>query len=87
MKDNRMKTIKFAVTKSLPVLFGYLFLGSAFGIMLYEAGYNVLFAVLISVVIYAGSGQFLFVSFLSSAASLPTVALRSEEHTSELQSP
>ncbi len=75
MKDNRMKTIKFAVTKSLPVLFGYLFLGSAFGIMLYEAGYNVLFAVLISVVIYAGSGQFLFVSFLSSAASLPTVAL------------
>ena len=74
MKDNKLKTIKFALSKSLPVLFGYLFLGSAFGIMLYEAGYNVLWAVLISLVVYAGSGQFLLVSLLSSAASLPTVA-------------
>ena len=74
MKENKYKTIKFAITKSLPVLFGYLFLGSAFGIMLYEAGYNVVWAVLISFVVYAGSGQFLLVSLLSSAASLPTVA-------------
>ena len=74
MKDSKLKTIKFALSKSLPVLFGYLFLGSAFGIMLYEAGYNVLWAVLISFVVYAGSGQFLLVSLLSSAASLPTVA-------------
>ncbi len=42
--------------------------------MLYEAGYTVLWAILISVVVYAGSGQFLLVSLLSSAASLPTVA-------------
>ncbi len=74
MKTNKAQTIKFALKKSLPVLFGYLFLGSAFGIMLYEAGYNVLWAILISVVVYAGSGQFLLVSLLSSAASLPTVA-------------
>lgn len=74
MKISKRKTIKFALKKSLPVLFGYLFLGSAFGIMLYEAGYNVLWAILISVVVYAGSGQFLLVSLLSSAASLPTVA-------------
>lgn len=74
MKENKLSTIKFALKKSLPVLFGYLFLGSAFGIMLYEAGYNVLWAILISLVVYAGSGQFLLVSLLSSAASLPTVA-------------
>ena len=74
MKENKLKTIQFALTKSLPVLFGYLFLGSAFGIMLYEAGYNVVWAILISFVVYAGSGQFLLVSLLSSAASLPTVA-------------
>ena len=42
MKDNKLKTIQYALTKSLPVLFGYLFLGSAFGIMLYDAGYNVI---------------------------------------------
>lgn len=75
MKASKMQTIKFAVKKSLPVLFGYLFLGSAFGIMLYEAGYNVLWAVLISVTVYAGSGQFLLVSLLSSAATLPTAAV------------
>ena len=31
MKYSKSATIKFAVQKSLPVLFGYLFLGSAFG--------------------------------------------------------
>lgn len=74
MKQNNLQTIQFAFKKSLPVFFGYLFLGSAFGIMLYEAGYNVLWAILISIVVYAGSGQFLLVSLLSTAASLPTAA-------------
>lgn len=72
---SKTATIKYALKKSLPVLFGYLFLGSAFGIMLYDAGYNWIWAVLISVVVFAGSGQFLLVSLLSSAASIPTVAM------------
>ena len=75
MGYSKSSTVKFAVKKSLPVLFGYLFLGSAFGIMLYEAGYNWIWAVFISLFVYAGSGQFLLVSLLSSAASLPTVAM------------
>lgn len=74
MTDNK-QTFIFALKKSLPVLFGYLFLGSAFGIMLYDAGYNFLWAIFISIVVYAGSGQFLLVSLLSSAASLPTVII------------
>lgn len=75
MGYSKSSTVKFAVKKSLPVLFGYLFLGSAFGIMLYEAGYNWIWAVFISLFVYAGSGQFLLVSLLSSAATLPTVAM------------
>lgn len=75
MGYSKSSTVKFAVKKSLPVLFGYLFLGSAFGIMLYEAGYNWIWAAFISLFVYAGSGQFLLVSLLSSAASLPTVAM------------
>lgn len=75
MRTNKLSSIKFAFNKSLPVLFGYLFLGSAFGIMLYEAGYSWVWAVFISIFVYAGSGQFLLVSLLSSAASLPTVAM------------
>lgn len=74
MKKSRKATIKFALEKSLPVLFGYLFLGSAFGIMLYEAGYNFIWAIFISLTVYAGSGQFLLVSLLSANASIPTVA-------------
>lgn len=71
----RGKTISYAFKKSLPVLFGYLFLGSAFGIMLYDIGYNWVWAIFISLFVYAGSGQFLLVSLLANGASLPTVAL------------
>ena len=59
----------------LPVLFGYLFLGAAFGIMLFKAGYNWVWAALISLLVYAGSGQFLLVSLISSGAGLATTAL------------
>ncbi|MDE5984949.1 MAG: AzlC family ABC transporter permease [Eubacterium sp.] len=74
MDKNKKATFHFALKKSLPVLFGYLFLGSAFGIMLYDAGYNFMWAIFISLLVYAGSGQFLLVSLLSSAAAVPTVA-------------
>lgn len=38
-------------------------------------GYNWIWAIFISIIVYAGSGQFLLVSLISSAASLPTVAM------------
>ena len=75
MKKSKGATIRFAVKESLPVLFGYLFLGSAFGIMLYKAGYNWLWAIFISLIVYAGSGQFLLVSLISAKADLATTAL------------
>lgn len=75
--ESKGATLLFALKKSLPVLFGYLFLGSAFGIMLYEAGYNWVWAIFISVIVYAGSGQFLLVSLLSSGASIATTAMMS----------
>lgn len=71
----KKNTVLFALKKSLPVLFGYLFLGSAFGIMLYDAGYNFIWAIFISLLVYAGSGQFLLVSLLSQKAGIPTVAM------------
>ena len=72
---NKKETLQFALKKSLPVLFGYLFLGSAFGIMLYDAGYNFIWAIFISLTVYAGSGQFLLVDLLRQGAGLPTVAM------------
>lgn len=75
MKYNKSATLRFAFKQSLPVLFGYLFLGAAFGIMLFKAGYNWAWAALISLLVYAGSGQFLLVSLISSGAGLATTAL------------
>lgn len=75
MNKSKTKTISFALKKSLPVLFGYLFLGSAFGISLYEIGYNWIWAIGISLIVYAGSGQFLLVSMLASQTSLFNVAI------------
>lgn len=75
MKNNKRKTIAFALKKSLPVLFGYLFLGSAFGIMLYEIGYNWIWAIVISLLVYAGSGQFLLVSMLANHDSLLNIGI------------
>ena len=75
MKKINSKTLYFAFKMSLPVLFGYLFLGSAFGIMLYEAGYNFVWAIIISLFVYAGSGQFLLVSMLTSHAALSDIAI------------
>lgn len=65
----------YALKKSIPVFCGYIFLGMAFGILLAQNGYNFLWALLISVVVYAGSLQFALVSFLVAHTSLTTVAL------------
>lgn len=59
-----------ALRLSLPVLFGYIPLGAAFGVMFSELGYHWLYATLMGVVIYAGAGQFLAVGLLANQAGL-----------------
>jgi 4-azaleucine resistance transporter AzlC len=66
---------KFALIQTLPVLFGYLFFGIAFGLLLQRAGYPVLWALLISTFVYAGSMQFVLVGILGSGMDLLSVAL------------
>lgn len=48
---------------TIPVLTGYLFIGIAFGVMFAEKGYSFLWAILMSTLVYAGSGQYLAVNF------------------------
>lgn len=67
-------TIRSAFQLTLPVLCGYLFIGIAFGVMLREVGYGAPWAFLCSLLIYAGSGQYLLVALIASGASLLTVA-------------
>ena len=69
------KYIKYAFSRTLPVLFGYIFLGIAFGIVLQQAGFNFIWAFCISLFLYAGSMQFVLVPLLASTASPLTVAV------------
>jgi 4-azaleucine resistance transporter AzlC len=57
------KAFKKAFPYTIPVLTGYLFIGIAFGVMFAEKGYSVWWAVLMSLLVYAGSGQYLAVNF------------------------
>ena len=71
--DRKALSAAFPVT--VPVLMGYLAIGMAFGFMLQAVGYNFIWAFFMSITIYAGSGQYLGVTLLSTAAALGTVAL------------
>ena len=69
------KALAAAFPVTVPVLMGYLSIGIAFGLMLERAGYNFIWAFFMSLTIYAGSGQYLGVELLATAAGLGTVAV------------
>ena len=58
---------------TIPVLTGYLFIGIAFGVMYAEKGYSFLWAILMSLLVYAGSGQYLAVNFFTPGISFVQV--------------
>lgn len=62
-----MKTRAFraAFPLTLPVLAGFSFLGIAFGILMSAKGYAAGWAVLMSLVVFAGSAQYLALTFLT----------------------
>ena len=68
-------TFKNAFVDTLPVMTGYLFLGFGFGIYLNQNGYGPLWALAMSLFIYAGSMQFVAVSLMTGGANLLTTAL------------
>lgn len=67
--------VKAAFYRSLPVLGGYLVLGVGFGILLGSVGYGPLWALAMSLAVYAGSMQYVGVSLIAGGASVLTVAL------------
>ena len=68
-------TWKTAFTKSLPIMGSYLFVSMAYGLVMQEAGYSYLWSLLTSFTVYTGAFQFVLATFLSSGASILTVAL------------
>ena len=67
--------LKKAFKASVPVMGGYLLLGTGFGILLSSEGYGVPWAFSMSLFIFAGAMQYAMVPMMAEGASLLTVAL------------
>lgn len=74
-EDMKTKELLFSFKKTIPVFLGYIVLGMAFGILLNQAGYGVLWAIATSTFVYAGSMQFALIGFLGTPISLLSVVL------------
>ena len=70
-----LRLLKTALISTIPVMTGYLLLGTAFGILLADKGYSVWWALLMSVTVFAGSMQFVAVDLLSNGAALLSAAM------------
>lgn len=68
------RELKYALGKTIPIMFSYLFLSMAFGIMMNQAGFPFYWAYLVSLTVYTGAFQFVIVSFLSAGAGIATIA-------------
>lgn len=66
---------KAAFPVTIPVLLGYLSIGIAFGLLFEKAGYNFIWAFLMSLVVYAGAMQFIAVSFFYGGIGLLQIAI------------
>lgn len=69
------KLVKLAIKQTIPVMVGYIVLGIAFGLLLHHAGYNFLWAFFISFVVYAGSMQFVLISFLQGTIGIGSIII------------
>lgn len=70
-------TIKYAFIASLPVMAGYVVLGTGFGLLLYDKGYGFWWALAMSIFIFAGSLQYVGVSMIASGVGLVACAITS----------
>ena len=70
-----MKKLRSNFVRTFPVMAGYVALGIGLGIILNSHGYGVLWALLMSVLIYAGSMQFMAINLIAAGAGLITFAL------------
>lgn len=71
----KMKTLRRAFLASVPVMAGYLVLGTAYGILLADKGYSLVWGLAQSLLIFAGSMQFVGINLLAGGASLVSAAV------------
>ena len=69
------KYLKIAFMKSFPVMCSYLFVSTAYGLMMSEAGFPWYISLSISLTIYTGAFQFVLITFLGSNSPVITILL------------
>lgn len=67
--------VKKCFVDTLPVMAGYVVLGTGFGMLMHANSYGLLWTAAMSIFIFAGSMQYLAVDLLTSGAGLITAAL------------
>ena len=67
--------LRTAFLDTVPVMTGFVFLGFGFGILMHQSGFGTLWACAMSLLIYAGSMQYVAVSLLTSGAGLLVTAM------------
>ncbi|GEO59513.1 AzlC family ABC transporter permease [Companilactobacillus bobalius] len=68
-------SVESGIKDTLPTVFGYIGIGISFGIVAASAGMSVLMATLMSVIVYAGSAQFILVSLLAIGTPIVSIVL------------
>lgn len=68
-------TVRYAFKESLPILSGFLFLGMAYGIYMQSLGFSLWYPVLMAVLIFAGSVEFIMAGMLVMAFNPSSVFL------------
>jgi len=66
-KGTSGRAFRAALPATVPVMTGYLCLGMAFGVLMKTSGYGVVWSVLMSLMCFAGSMQFLTITLLTTA--------------------
>ena len=66
-KQSKAAALKAAFPVTIPVMTGYFCLGMAFGVLMETNGYGVFWALLMSLVVFAGSMQFVTITLLTTA--------------------
>ena len=67
--------VRSAVKISLPIMFGFVPLGIAFGLLFQDLGYPWYFASLMGIIVYAGAAQFIAIGFLSAGLGVVEIAM------------
>ncbi len=64
--NEKTKALKAAFPNTIPVFTGFIFLGIAYGILMNSKGYGVGWTVMMSTLAFAGSAQYVAITFLTS---------------------